>query len=138
VIIITINQAGKGGIYMAKFSIRKGDKIVIASIVVVCLVISGGFALRARYASAGSYVTIFRADTNEETQYSLTKPRTIEVQGYLGTSTIEISQGKARFVSSPCPDNVCVDFFGWVEKEGEISVCLPNQILLKVEERVSH
>lgn len=123
---------------MAKLSITKGDKIVIASIIVVCLLISGGFALRARQASAGSYVTIFRADTNEETQYSLKKSRNIEVQGYLGTSIIEISQGKARFVSSPCPDNVCVDFFGWIEKEGEISVCLPNQILLKVEEKVSH
>lgn len=123
---------------MAKLSITKGDKIVIASIIIVCLLISGGFALRARHASAGSYVTVVRADTNEETQYSLKKSRNIEVQGYLGTSIIEISQGKARFVSSPCPDNVCVDFFGWIEKEGEISVCLPNQILLKVEEKVSH
>ncbi|NMA60377.1 MAG: NusG domain II-containing protein [Firmicutes bacterium] len=123
---------------MAKLSITKGDKIVIASIIIVCLLISGGFALRARHANAGSYVTVVRADTNEETQYSLKKSRNIEVQGYLGTSIIEISQGKARFVSSPCPDNVCVDFFGWIEKEGEISVCLPNQILLKVEEKVSH
>lgn len=113
---------------------KKGDKIVIVSIVIICLLISGGFALRARYVHAGNTITIIRADTDEETQYSLKKARQIEVQGYLGISIIEIAEGKARFSSSPCPDNVCVEFFGWIEKEGEISVCLPNQLLLRIDE----
>lgn len=123
---------------MAKLSMKKGDKIVIVSIVAVCLVLLSGFFLRVHYAEAGSYVTVFRADTNEITEYSLRKSRNIEVEGYLGTSTIEISQGKARFLNSPCPDHVCVNFFGWIEKEGEMSVCLPNQIVLEVKEQAGN
>ncbi len=60
--------------------------------------------------------------------------RILEVSGALGTSLIEISHGQARMVDSPCRDKICVDVFGWLDRVGSISVCLPNQIMLELRE----
>ncbi len=69
-----------------------------------------------------------------EMTYDLRKDTQFEVEGALGISTIQIKDGKARFVDSPCPDKLCVNFFGWIESEVELSFCLPNQVLLGVRE----
>jgi len=60
---------------------------------------------------------------------TLTPDRTLHIQGPLGDSVIEISHGHARFVSSPCRGQVCVQT-GWLESAGDIAACLPNRISL--------
>jgi hypothetical protein len=59
----------------------------------------------------------------------LSHDRTLSAQGPLGDSVIEINQGRARFVSSPCRGQVCVHS-GWLQAAGEIAACLPNRISL--------
>ncbi|MBK8162025.1 MAG: NusG domain II-containing protein [Gammaproteobacteria bacterium] len=67
----------------------------------------------------------------EETIASLREDRELRVQGPLGTSVIEIRDGKARFVSSPCHGQHCVHA-GWLHLGGEFTACLPNRISLAV------
>lgn len=41
----------------------------------------------------------------------------------------EIQNGAIRFLSSDCPDQVCVHA-GWVARPGERAVCMPNRTAL--------
>jgi len=54
---------------------------------------------------------------------------TIEIQGPLGTSVIEIDPTGARFISSPCPHEVCVRS-GHLSHPGACSACVPNGVIL--------
>lgn len=59
--------------------------------------------------------------------------KTIEVEGPLGTTVVEVEGTRAHVVSSPCPDKICIRM-GWLERAGDYSACLPNRVLLEVGE----
>ncbi|MEQ1767465.1 MAG: NusG domain II-containing protein [Methylotenera sp.] len=63
--------------------------------------------------------------------YSLNQQREIHVHGPIGTATISIAQGKARFAKSPCHNQYCVHQ-GWLTRAGQAAICLPNQISLEL------
>ena len=60
---------------------------------------------------------------------ALSENQQLAVQGKLGESIIEVRNGQARFVSSPCRNQVCVHH-GWAQRSGELLACLPNRIAL--------
>ena len=61
----------------------------------------------------------------------LSRDRHIEVPGPLGTSIITIEKGRARISSDPSPRQYCVRQ-GWLERSGEIAVCLPNEVSVEL------
>lgn len=64
-----------------------------------------------------------RLDTLEHTEI-------LEYSGeYPGV--IEAEKGRIRFKEATCPDKVCVGT-GWISKNGQIAVCLPGKILIKI------
>lgn len=63
--------------------------------------------------------------------YSLNQQRDVQIQGPIGTATIQIAQGKARFSKSPCHNQYCVHQ-GWLTRSGQAAICLPNQISLEL------
>lgn len=60
---------------------------------------------------------------------SLAENQQQTIQGVLGDSIIEVREGKARFVQSPCRNQVCVHH-GWASHRGDLLACLPNRIAL--------
>ncbi|HHW91673.1 MAG TPA: NusG domain II-containing protein [Firmicutes bacterium] len=56
----------------------------------------------------------------------------IPITGPLGDSILEMGEDKVRLVDSPCPDHLCV-YMGWISRPGEIIVCLPNMVMVRVE-----
>jgi len=63
--------------------------------------------------------------------YSLSQDRIVEVPGPIGISHIVIHHHQARFESSPCHNQYCVHQ-GWLERAGQVAVCLPNRISLEM------
>lgn len=63
--------------------------------------------------------------------YGLNQTREIEVKGPIGTNTISISNGRARFSKSPCHNQYCIHQ-GWLNRAGQAAICLPNQISLEL------
>ena len=61
----------------------------------------------------------------------LSRDQHIEVPGPLGTSVITIEKGKARISSDPSPRQYCVRQ-GWLERSGEIAICLPNEVSVEL------
>ena len=54
-----------------------------------------------------------------------------EVSGPLGATRIEILEGQARVVSSPCPLKLC-QRAGWIGTAGSMVVCLPNEVVVRI------
>jgi len=46
--------------------------------------------------------------------------------------TIEVNNGKIRFLHADCPDQVCVNT-GWIDRPGQIAVCLPAGVIIKID-----
>ena len=44
---------------------------------------------------------------------------------------IEIDGTRARVFSSPCRDKLCARV-GWLEKPGDIAVCLPRRVIVEI------
>ncbi len=80
--------------------------------------------------TAAAKVQISVADKVYAT-YSLTQAREIHVRGPLGEAVIQIAKGKARFAKSPCTSQYCVHQ-GWLNKAGQVAICIPNQISLEL------
>lgn len=72
-----------------------------------------------------------RVGNNIYGTYSLNQQRDIHVHGKLGETIISITQGKARFIKSPCTNQYCVHQ-GWLKRAGQAAICLPNQISLEL------
>ncbi|MDR1894210.1 MAG: NusG domain II-containing protein [Spirochaetales bacterium] len=63
--------------------------------------------------------------------YPLEEDREITVPGRIGDTSVKIEGGKAWVIDSPCPDKICVN--AWpLEREGDWTACLPNQIFLSL------
>ncbi len=63
--------------------------------------------------------------------YDLNQQRDIKVHGVIGDADIHIGQGKVRFAKSPCHNQYCVHQ-GWLTRNGQVAICLPNQISLEL------
>ena len=61
--------------------------------------------------------------------YPLSQERSIILEGPIGESVILIEHGTARFSSSECDDDLCVQM-GEIHGSGEWAACLPNRIFL--------
>lgn len=77
----------------------------------------------------GSTVSVMNGD--ETTQLSLAHNQTVQIKGALGTSTLNITDGKIRFTTSPCLGKQCIHS-GWLEHAGEFAACLPNRVSVAV------
>ncbi len=58
--------------------------------------------------------------------------RRVAVPGPLGDTAAVIESGRARVVSSPCPNKICVGR-GWLTRRGDEAVCVPNRVVLYLE-----
>ena len=63
--------------------------------------------------------------------YPLSENREIVVKGPIGNSIVKIHDEKAFFISSPCPNELCVQS-GAISKAGKWAACLPNEIFMVI------
>jgi hypothetical protein len=65
-------------------------------------------------------------------QFPLDAVESLYVDGPLGTTKIELYGGKAGICDSPCENKSCI-LNGTLDKPGDWSACLPNQVMLSIE-----
>ena len=80
----------------------------------------------------GSRATLYLADRKYGWFDLHAAKRTLEVPTRIGTVRIEIGDGEARIVDSPCPNLRCVHTGAVRRIRGEIA-CAPARLLLVVE-----
>ncbi len=115
--------------FMSKYGLKKGDLLLIALLIAAAAAIWGVFAAQQTDSvygeiwQDGERIHLIKLSENYE--------KTITVQGKNYTDTIEISDGKMRFISADCPDKVCVHT-GWISKSGQLAVCIPNRVMIRI------
>lgn len=45
--------------------------------------------------------------------------------------TVQVANGRVRFVDSVCPDHLC-EGFGWLFRQGQTAICLPAGAFLEI------
>ena len=56
----------------------------------------------------------------------------VEVTGPVGVSRVAVEEGRARVLDSPCVQQICVRR-GWLREVGDLAVCVPNRLVVRVE-----
>jgi len=70
--------------------------------------------------------------TNQRWIYPIEETVTVDIPGFLGNTTVELKDGRARVVSSPCANKTCVSC-GAIKSKGQWIACLPNGIFIRIE-----
>lgn len=99
--------------------LRPGD-ILVLGLSLVALVLSW------RAAGTDGDGVVVKQGGQVYAQASLRLNRVIEVPGPLGTTRVEIRDGRVRVLSDPGPRQLCVRQ-GWLDP-GESALCLPNRV----------
>lgn len=113
--------------------ITKGDKLLIIFILISSVLIFVGFSAYG-FSKKDTYAVI---EVNGEFYQKISLGKNgpnlkMKVNGMLGETEVEVAEDKVRIISSPCPDKDCVNQ-GWIKKPGQVLVCLPNRVVIKIE-----
>jgi hypothetical protein len=107
-------------------SMRIGDWLIlfISAVSVVYL-------FQSLWSNAHATKVQIRVGNHVHATYDLQLSRDVQVHGAIGDAVIQIANGKARFAKSPCSNQYCVHQ-GWLSRNGQAAICLPNQISLEL------
>jgi len=103
------------------------DRLIVA--VLLLTVLASFFLLGAR--PQGERVLVERAGRLIFTA-PLAENRVVDLEGPLGLTRLEIRDGRARILSSPCPTKACIGM-GAISRRGEMLACVPNQLLVRID-----
>ncbi len=107
--------------------ITRADKILIAFLFALNIVLFAQVDFSQR---AGSWVVI-EVDHQEVHRLPLSENRIVHVQGPIGETEVEIVDGKARVVKSPCSKKLCIKS-GFIQYADRFAACLPNRVVVRV------
>ena len=71
-------------------------------------------------------------DAKRVARLPLTADHFAHLQGPLGTTEVEIKNGRARIVRSPCKLKVYIKS-GYIQYADRLSACLPNKVVVRIE-----
>ena len=111
---------------------KKNDVILIAGLLLAALAAFGGISwyLAADTQKAEAVVEV---DGQEKGRYPLDQDTSVEIQLEGGSyNLLEIKDGRADITEASCPDKICVDHRP-VSRRGESLVCLPNKVVVEIE-----
>ena len=89
-----------------------------------------------------SFLLLFRQSTGARVVVSsddrivfvapLDKNRRVELDGPLGITVLQIENGAARIISSPCSQKICIGM-GEARDTGDLLACVPNHLVISIE-----
>lgn len=113
---------------------RKNDIVLVVIIALIALLGWGGLKYYQNMQENTRSIAVIIQNNKVIERINLdtvTQPRIIKLDGKYH-ETIVAEKGRIRFKQADCPDKICVNT-GWLEKPGDIAVCLPNRVVVKIE-----
>ncbi|MEY8391648.1 NusG domain II-containing protein [Lachnospiraceae bacterium] len=111
---------------------KRNDVVLIAALVLLALMVFTGVKLYSRFSTDEPEAVVY-LNGEEKGRYPLSHNITIEVRQDNGAYNIfQIKNGKADITEASCPDKVCVNHRP-VSRQGESLICLPNQVVVEIE-----
>jgi hypothetical protein len=84
------------------------------------------------YGKSGNALRFIIHGNNQSWIYPIKETTTKDIPGFLGNTVVELKDGRARVVSSPCANKTCVSS-GAIHNKGQWVACLPNGVFVRVE-----
>jgi len=104
-----------------------GDKFLIAAL----LILKGWlFANWGVGFSKGDWVVV-TVNQKETTRLPLDQDQKTHVKGPLGLTEIEVKNGRARIIRSPCKNKVCIKS-GYIRYADRLAACIPNRVVIRI------
>lgn len=108
---------------------RRGDWILILTLLACAAAVA--LLYNWRSAKGSSPVCTILLDREVVMTVDLSRDQTFSVDG-LPQVVFEVKGGKIAFLSSDCPDQICVHT-GFIGQPGQSAACLPNHVALRIE-----
>lgn len=113
---------------------KKGDFLLIVVLLFLSLAVFVGMKYFNKDSTQQTLMAIIKQSDKELYRINLDtviEPRKINIEGAY-PEVILVEKGRIRFLEAKCPDKLCVSS-GWMHKQGQSTVCLPNKTLIKIE-----
>jgi hypothetical protein len=109
-------------------TLKRGDKVII-----FLLVVFAAFFAFEKYALSNNKISsvIIRSDGEIIKNIPITNNGEYIIKSKEGELTCIIKDQKVEVVESTCPDKLCMKQ-GWISKQGESIICLPNRISITI------
>lgn len=117
---------------------KKSKANIIAFVLLAALLIAcAAFLLYQSYADPADKMTavlsIDGVDVAKVELYEDNEPYEVDLTELFGVHVVlEVKDHAIRFKSSDCPDQICVHA-GWLSRDMDIAVCMPNQVAIVVQ-----
>ena len=108
---------------------KRNDILLLVAILVLTSLASIGMMFYNKQ-EIGVRVVV-TVDGKEYGSYPLGKDMVVEIEGKIGTNTMEIKDGSVRMTDAVCPDLYCVEHKP-IHANGEQIICLPGTIILEI------
>ncbi|MBR4874234.1 MAG: NusG domain II-containing protein [Clostridia bacterium] len=108
----------------------KADKLIFWGVLIVALV--SFVFINVFIFSGGEKTAVIEVNQKPYAEYKLkdlTSPVILEIDTGSGYNKIEITKTGAKILSSDCRDKSC---HGEITKGGQMLVCLPNKVVVKI------
>jgi len=103
------------------------DKVLIAAV----LLCTAGWETGRHLGALPGGEAVVEVDGTRRAVLPLDQPRKVRIEGFAGSCEVEIGAQGARILRASCPHGICVRR-GWVRREGEVVVCVPNRLVLTI------
>lgn len=121
-----------GNYWIMEKKIRKNDSILIGVLVLVAVLLFAGIRFWQGKATAEA-VAVVTVDGEVYGRYPLSIDTVERLELPDGTyNVLEIRDGRADITEASCPDGICVKHLP-ICRRGESIVCLPNRVVVEVE-----
>ncbi|MDO4566251.1 MAG: NusG domain II-containing protein [Oscillospiraceae bacterium] len=91
-----------------------------------------GVVLLALRLTPGGNTAVVYIDGEKARSISLENEGVYHIEAALPV-TLEVAEGRIRFVNSQCPDLLC-EGFGWIGETNDFAACLPAGVVVLIEE----
>ena len=108
-------------------NITIGDKFLIAAL----LILNGWlFASWGVGFSKGDWVVV-TVNQKETIRLPLDQDQKTHVKGPIGLTEIEVKNGRARIIRSPCKNKICIKS-GYIRYADRLAACIPNRVVIRI------
>lgn len=111
---------------------KKNDVLLIVGLLILAL-IGWGFVLFVQGATTQNAIVVVTIDGKEYGRFPLDTDMKEHIELEDGSyNVLEIHDGKADITAASCPDKICVNH-NRVSRKNESIVCLPNKVVVTIE-----
>ena len=110
----------------------KRDKQILIGLLAAALILIAVFFVMRQLSGPEAWALIsIDGEAVQEINLNTAPDQQINLSEYGVNVVLEIQDHRIHFLSSDCPDHLCIGF-GWLDSELQSAVCMPNRVAVTI------